>query len=334
MSIENKIKAGILEGWEVVTKIDIETGVSSVTIDGINGDEDTVYLLVTLFKNPTGTNAYVLLKPNGNIVGSWEYLYASGTSIGANSLTDWNIANIYAGQQTFAVTIFYAKTGVRRRYIGHESREVQVMVLRSGVWDDTTTPVTSLTLDSGVAGAMGAGSMVLLCKLSKHKTKGIRRAFEKIVETEIETAVTSFDIEVDGESDELYIFTSLMKTSAAGANFQIQPNAITTNHYTQQIRALDTTYSLDQPTIPVFLNVYKAGQEGYSGLVFYYAKSGVQRRYVCLCSSPPSTGTLYIWLRSGVWNETVTKITYFRIYASDPNEIGPGSRFILYRLRS
>jgi len=333
MSIENKITGGILEGWQFVTKIEVDVNTTEVTISGLNGDEDVAYLLLFFSKNAAADNSLYYLRPNGLTTNlSYQRIAGNGTSITAERGTTGEINQNYVGSTGFSVLTMFAKSGRQRRWVVHNSIQTSggvAEMLHVGVWGDTSTVITSLKIVASLANGIGADSEIIILKASKHTTKGIKEGWEKIADIEVTSDSTSISISgLTGDSDQIYRLGSLIKNpTGAGARYELRPNGDSIGT-SQKIYAEGTTRSAERNAF-FQIQENRAGEESLSHTVMF-AKSGVQRRFV----SHLSSGALFMMLWSNLWDNSTSVITSLEIVSSQTGGIGAGSRFILYRLRS
>ena len=146
----------------------------------LDGNADGTYYMTGWFTNPAA----------GNAIYSWEPNSISANQFTIRSAFTNNTARVQATSTTlrFAISIsgtdamfwstFYARatdgTTARNRYF--ESRAISVNTAGSslnageqyGQWNDSTTNVTSLRVNSSVAGSIGIGSEMSIWKLLDH----------------------------------------------------------------------------------------------------------------------------------------------------------------------
>jgi len=158
---------------------------------------------------------------------------------------------------------------------------------------------------------------------------GIYEGWELIVDTTLIANATTVDISnLDGDKDEIYMFTIIINNDASSADIRIMPNALSSVQDVQRTHAYGTTiytdlYTATNPWIPI-----GGGYECMAHLV-YYVQSGKVRRGL-LRIARHTTEAIIQTIR---WNDTTTKVSYFRFEASAAGAISIGSRFLVFRKR-
>jgi len=118
-----------------------------------------------------GTNAFEF-EPNGATTNlTFQYIWASDTTKAANRINGGRASFSEAegvDDTCFSRAVFYAKSGRQRRYVAHCSGYLTVReFLYAGIWNETTSNITSMRIISYWAGGLGAGSKIILYKLRK-----------------------------------------------------------------------------------------------------------------------------------------------------------------------
>jgi len=166
--ILGKEYGGIYEGWELIADVIVTTNSTSVTISGINGDEDIEYLFIIQIYDPTTLDPVYRLYPNGITTNhSRQELKGSGTTVSAArySVADIAFSEDGAAGNLLTIVRYYAKSGHQRRYTAHVSMENTVVLwVLSGLWNETTTVITSFTIEATQTNAIGSRSRILLFK--------------------------------------------------------------------------------------------------------------------------------------------------------------------------
>jgi len=159
---------GIYEGFQKIAEVDVIANSTIVDLSGLDGDLDKIYLLVLLIKDASGYPQVVLLYPNALTTNlSCQMLRADGTTVSAGRDTiHIRLGDIDVGYaQGFFSSIIYAESGVQRRTFTPNSYRGGTAInwlAYAGLWNDTTTKITSLRLESSRTNGIGAGSKIIL----------------------------------------------------------------------------------------------------------------------------------------------------------------------------
>jgi len=155
---------GIYEGFEKIVDITVVSDSDYIDLENLNGDQDQVYILSILFKEGSGLDGELRIYPNGDTVNhSRQALWADSTTISANRATEPDILWTKANNENYISVIYYAKSGVQRRYVCHVARySIIGLCLYSGLWNNTTSLITFLRIQSARTGGIGSGSRFLL----------------------------------------------------------------------------------------------------------------------------------------------------------------------------
>ena len=158
--------------FEKVADVRVTSDVSSVLVaDGLDLDRDVLYQLIMILKNPlTVANAYRLCL-NGDT--TWTNYYfqhceATGTIVAASRVNDAEVAYANAGTCTLSIVTIVRTPDGYPRWVVHQSKHSI-----SGVVDQTyaggrnvAENVKRIELHSANAGGIGAGSRIILLRLS------------------------------------------------------------------------------------------------------------------------------------------------------------------------
>jgi hypothetical protein len=137
--------------------------VSSVTFPNLDGDTHRIYRLAYQVKNPTGGIVGYRFLPNGLAPNGPPFVdITGGAPSGGTAGLAGEIASLVAGERAFGNMDYYAATGGRRYGTCAMCRPGDG-VIYVHQWNDTTTNITSLVVDSnGVLGGIGVGSEFFL----------------------------------------------------------------------------------------------------------------------------------------------------------------------------
>lgn len=165
--------------WEPIESKVITVAGASITFTGLNGDVDEVYKLVYSFDFiPAGTLDRFRLAPNGIISAVTQFsLFYHWKNSGSNNPAAFSYPDMsfaaQAGAYLDGIVYFNAKTGQARTMIGESVayRDDLARIIGNDSfahWTDTTTNVTSLTVDTLLGGAgISVGSEWTLYKITR-----------------------------------------------------------------------------------------------------------------------------------------------------------------------
>ncbi len=159
------------DGWEKIYETVLGSAASSVSITGLEGDTDEVYMLDCKFVNGyAGINNY-RVRLNGDSASNYGFQELSGTdsAISASRGTDSGAAigyDIALGTISQSSTLLYAKSGYVRTILSARSRGINGTTVDSITgwgwsWNNTSDEITSMTI-LGSGGVMAVGSVISL----------------------------------------------------------------------------------------------------------------------------------------------------------------------------
>lgn len=159
---------------ELVDDQTLSGAATSVTLSGLDGDTDEVYLLLyRIIKNVVAT-INTDLRPNGVTTNRTTYLdYIGSAGAGAANTTDWHIGgNGSGGTGGVEAGCLWldAKTGARRTGCGEWviSDGGTHQIVRFMIdWTDTAANITTLDVVCDQANGFGAGSFFRLYKVNR-----------------------------------------------------------------------------------------------------------------------------------------------------------------------
>lgn len=169
-----------MRGFELVDDHYFSTAATTYTINGLDGDNDHIYL-ITVFMNKTlsGTQ-YILLRPNND--SGTNYRRQLIAAYGANfqglyqsGMTGFDVAYGEAGTNVSWVPgiWLYAKSGQKRAI--HAYRHSDYLTSASAgkwlsyfsVWDNTADNITSLDFVGSEANAISVGSRITVWRKAR-----------------------------------------------------------------------------------------------------------------------------------------------------------------------
>jgi hypothetical protein len=160
----------------IETKV-VTTPVQSVVFSGLDGDNDVLYRLVSYIVSGVNTVMSFVMRMNGDTGANYgnQSFRAGSTTLAASRGTGITYVTI-GGTQVIATvslgrTLLYAKSGFPRALIAKFSNGVNGSSIfqlwdYAGVWNNTVSNITSLTIDSLNAGGLAVGSQLSLFRLN------------------------------------------------------------------------------------------------------------------------------------------------------------------------
>lgn len=180
MKIGNRRQIGILYGdnWERIYSTTLTEAATSVTISGLDGDNDEEYKLICRNINNYNGGCGYGIRLNNDAGTNYGYQMFYGLDTTLNALREtaadsmWFLNSSGLNDMQFADTLIYAKSGyVRTFLINSEGRTsgttVGMMILIGGVWNNTADNITSLVIIAQNIGGIGVGSVIELYKKRK-----------------------------------------------------------------------------------------------------------------------------------------------------------------------
>ena len=155
--------------WEVVSEVNIGSAVDYVDFTGLDGNTDKFYELFLTITNPEAAASFFLFVNGDTTVTNYyeQYLDANGTTVVAGRSNDPTVAYAAIGERTMArVTITRDPDGYFKYLclMSYKTGSAVILQSRAGSKTGTVANITSLRVASSVAGAIGVGSNLLLCK--------------------------------------------------------------------------------------------------------------------------------------------------------------------------
>ncbi len=157
--------------WELLERKEVSgSAVQSLTFSGLNGNTDGFYMIIGHVINDDASTTIVTLEPNG-LATNQDYeraiLNAGVWSLGTG--TTMEIARCATGQHNIFQCRFYPATGQSRPYFVQGVRRQASGDHRAinywGGWEETSTNVTSIDIQSDVASGIGIGTVICLYRL-------------------------------------------------------------------------------------------------------------------------------------------------------------------------
>jgi len=174
----SSVPGGSGGGLILIEKKTITSASTSVTFSGLNGDTDEVYFMMGRIIVPaTGSNPWITWQPNGITSNQTSYR-AFSTDIGGyakDSRSDLHIVNIAVGTTVNFRMDIYAKknphsVSVEREYQGSFWAwygSDNALGTFGGRWNESSTNITSIVINSDVASKLGDGTTLALYKYAQ-----------------------------------------------------------------------------------------------------------------------------------------------------------------------
>jgi len=354
--------AGVGSGWQLIEVKDITTAATSVTFSGLDGDADGEYMLLYRIRKipATASIAFYTMRPNGISINQDTIRRAHSTS-GANITSIFNDLRIAdggftAGVQQVGVLYLDAKTGTEARQFLSDLNLFAGAVplingalrrdIYSGLWQDTTTNITSLDIVANFTNGIGIGSQFCLYKKSSEVGGG---AGLELIETKlitVDTNTITFS-GLDGDVDKCWkLFWTADGPTAATGDYIIRPNgqvagaAGSVHNVHRRTFAANNTLGF---TFPDLRFGRQTSPRIHTSELTFYAESGRPRTYNSVVNSMSTLGTVGVnrttgeqWY--GSWEDgagnTINITSLVLVELNGNNAYTAGSRWSLYRVKS
>lgn len=162
--------------WTLVERWEPESNTSSHTFSSLNGDTDRRYLVVSRIVANGSTGQY-FARPNDDSTSGHYHVQTftvDNTTTEFTRYTSWTGFDIgYTGDATsaFSEVIIDAKTGINRIGLSQFMRFTSTLSIATGkhahIWLDTSTNITSISVNAPSGGNFGVGSCIELWKLAQ-----------------------------------------------------------------------------------------------------------------------------------------------------------------------
>jgi len=158
---------GILEHWTKIAEVYVDADTTTITITGLDLDADKAYLVVLNFINPQATGSIYHLHFNNDLTDAnykSQRLIASGTGVSAGTATEPDFAYLPAGESTPLIGLV-GRVGAVPRFHCRSMERATCIAIKAVHWDIAAN-VTRIDIHSTTANAIGAGSRLMLFKVS------------------------------------------------------------------------------------------------------------------------------------------------------------------------
>lgn len=356
---------GIIQGGEfqkVYDSGDLAAAATSITITGLNGNNEKEYVLISKDISGGGELRMHFNNDTGNNYGYQEIYGISGSAYAYQDTSEngviINSPGATSGRIGFGIHKIYAKSGYRRTVISKQAEEIYGTTVNACsmfgyVWNNTSDNITSIVLTSVATNGIGIGSRFILLRRNAQAIGGrtgvmnvqgeLKGAFQKVYETTLSSAATSVAIsDLDGNTAVMYKLVVRHISGATPNVMQISFNNDTGANYGMQ-----TLYGTSGTMVTAYRYtgqnyIYPCNGGNQVGDVtlteiLAYAKSGAIRPIIYTTAgiyrSSVGLFPLFTQLWGGVWDNTSDNITSIQISHGDTNGLGVGTHIELYAYR-
>ena len=154
--------------WELLQRGRLETNATTVTISGLDGDVDELYMFVAFIINAAGESYYSLRPNNTTDMGTCQYLQGLGFYTSALSGSDqiFPLWAMTAGEDGLFSIIINAHTGVARQGLTTIARSYPAVMVIGSRWTNTVDNITSFVFAADQANGLGAGTAYWLFRVA------------------------------------------------------------------------------------------------------------------------------------------------------------------------
>jgi hypothetical protein len=337
---------------------------TSLSITGLNGDEDEEYKLIIRQIGGSSVESYLYLFPNGEILNTkgLQQLYGTNTTVtawrGLSSI--WYLTGASGcdrGNISFIDSNILAKKGAIRKGLSQSVEDIngttiQSINLQAQCWNNLVDNLTSLTITASQTNGIGTGSHILIFVRRKNgldaltgfrtgdlEVKGKLNAgvMQKIYELDVTTAQTSVTISnLDGDTDTIYLI-KIYQTNLSTGDLYIRLNNDSTSgiYGMQRLVGSGGGITASRGTLAHIATSW-CDTSGYSGAsqLIIYAKKGFNRTVIQnSMGNINGTDVGGLVFRGDVWNNAVDNITSLVLLSLTTNGIGVGTHIEVYALR-
>jgi len=147
----------------------LETNATTVTISGLDGDVDELYMFVAFIINAAGESCNYSLCPNNTTdMGTYQYLQGLGDGASAytSSIQIFSLWAMTAGEDGLFSIIINAHTGVARQGLTTIARSYPAVMVIGSRWTNTVDNITSFVFAADQANGLGAGTAYWLFRVA------------------------------------------------------------------------------------------------------------------------------------------------------------------------
>ena len=170
--IESDISSGSSGGgaWELIDSHVSSSDEASFSFTGLDGDTDLIYKLVYDIRTPNGVTVYYDLRPNGLTTNlETQMMAGTGTSSAISELANHLAISFTNNERSVGEMTIAASAGAMRATAGFDCRASapidSVALVYGGIWNDTSTNITSFTIAVSTGNNILQNSRFYLYKL-------------------------------------------------------------------------------------------------------------------------------------------------------------------------
>jgi hypothetical protein len=158
-----------VSSWRKIAEISVSSNVDYVDITGLNINNDRVYVLYSIVKNPTSTAGSIKLYVEGDTTNTNYYTqrtYSSGSSVFAGRENIGYIGISSGGDVGMGVCVIMKTSTNIPTWTVHWNRNVGSSIetmSASGCCISPKSNITTIRIVGAASGGIGAGSYFLLC---------------------------------------------------------------------------------------------------------------------------------------------------------------------------
>lgn len=165
--ISNQKSNGVLT---VVDHQQLSSNTTSITFRGLNLNEHGFYLLYVHGVNTSGGNLITKMRFNGDSTDSRYYrqrITADGTTVAGARTNDAGISSVDGNENIFITSFIFKTSSNTPIVITFPTRgdNLDLLVSEYVLTYNQTTNITSIELNSGIAGGYAAGSRFVIMRL-------------------------------------------------------------------------------------------------------------------------------------------------------------------------
>jgi len=157
--------------WEKVADVLVGADTTSITVTSLNLDADKAYLFMFAVLNPTASDSvYDIFLNNDTNPGNYygQYIYGTYRTINVDRVNEPRVGAAGAGSEGFFKGMMMRPAGREPRwFVDQQYYEPSVVELL--IWAEawtTSANVTQVQIAASVANAIGAGSRLIIFKVS------------------------------------------------------------------------------------------------------------------------------------------------------------------------
>ncbi|MCD6169022.1 MAG: hypothetical protein J7J76_00480 [Candidatus Latescibacteria bacterium] len=168
--------AGIRDEWELIRDVAVAEDTSSVTLSGLDGNSDIVYLLLVHYRNPTDSGVCCDIRFNHDCGNNYAgiVIYSDGSELSTLSRTMSAIGFVGAAGKNigWGSALIYARAGTERMVLIEVYEPTLRLDHKGWHWANTQDNITSielvsLSVNTPVENAIGKGTRIMLSRIKR-----------------------------------------------------------------------------------------------------------------------------------------------------------------------